>query len=224
MHHWSPRPDRLCATCTTGRGFPPGMGAGGRFVHHAHGWFGPPDRWCVGRTGPARVTDATRRDRSASAHVGPARRPLPDLGSARHGRVGARVRARSPGPAERDPGRSGDRHWTIFERRCRTAGVKRNLVPDAYVTALAIETGSEPATTDRDFSRIPGLRWRHSLSGGRGRVAVQESRAGFLSRLPVRAPRGRAGDGNPRRQRPTVSPASPGGSSRSSRPACPCAA
>lgn len=58
----------------------------------------------------------------------------------------------------------GDRHWEIFERLCRATGVKGNLVPDAYLAALAIETGSEFITTDRDFSRFPGLRWRHPLS------------------------------------------------------------
>ncbi|HEV3496005.1 MAG TPA: PIN domain-containing protein [Actinomycetes bacterium] len=47
---------------------------------------------------------------------------------------------------------------------CRTAGVKGNLVPDAYLAALAIESGSEWITTDRDFSRFPGPRWRHPLS------------------------------------------------------------
>jgi predicted nucleic acid-binding protein len=38
-----------------------------------------------------------------------------------------------------------------------------DLVPDAYLAALAIESGSEWITTDRDFSRFPGLRWRHPL-------------------------------------------------------------
>jgi uncharacterized protein len=57
----------------------------------------------------------------------------------------------------------GGRHWEIFARLCRTAGVKGNLVPDAYLAALAIESGSEWITTDRDFSRFPGLRWRHPL-------------------------------------------------------------
>jgi hypothetical protein len=57
----------------------------------------------------------------------------------------------------------GQRHWDLFTRLCLTAGVKGNLVPDAYLAALAIESGSEWVTTDRDFSRFPGLRWRHPL-------------------------------------------------------------
>lgn len=57
----------------------------------------------------------------------------------------------------------GVRHWQIFTRLCETTGVKGNLVADAYLAALAIETGSEWITTDRDYSRFPGLRWRHPL-------------------------------------------------------------
>jgi uncharacterized protein len=57
----------------------------------------------------------------------------------------------------------GPRHWDIFVRLCSVAGVKGNLIPDAYLAALAIESGSEWITTDRDFSRFPGLRWRHPL-------------------------------------------------------------
>ena len=57
----------------------------------------------------------------------------------------------------------GPRHWDIFTRLCRKAGAKGNLVPDAYLAALAIESGSEWITTDRDYSRFPGLRWRHPL-------------------------------------------------------------
>jgi uncharacterized protein len=61
------------------------------------------------------------------------------------------------------PVEPGPRHWDLFTGLCRTAGVKGNLVPDAYLAALAIESGSEWITTDRDFSRFPGLRWRHPL-------------------------------------------------------------
>jgi toxin-antitoxin system PIN domain toxin len=59
----------------------------------------------------------------------------------------------------------GDRHWSIFERLCRSVGAKGNLVADAFHAALAIESGAEFITTDRDFSRFPGLRWRHPLDG-----------------------------------------------------------
>lgn len=58
----------------------------------------------------------------------------------------------------------GPRHWGIFTRICRAADIRGDLVPDAYFAALAIESGSEWITTDRDYSRFPGLRWRHPLA------------------------------------------------------------
>jgi uncharacterized protein len=54
----------------------------------------------------------------------------------------------------------GPRHWTIFTDLCRLSGVRGNLVPDAYLAALAIESGSEWITTDGDYGRFPNLRWR----------------------------------------------------------------
>ena len=55
----------------------------------------------------------------------------------------------------------GHRHWEIFRSLCVEAGAKGNLVPDAYLAAMAIEAGCEWITTDRDFARFKGLRWRH---------------------------------------------------------------
>ena len=57
----------------------------------------------------------------------------------------------------------GPRHWEIFTSLLRAVGARGNLVPDAFFAALAIESGSEWITTDRAFSRFPGLRWRHPL-------------------------------------------------------------
>lgn len=56
-----------------------------------------------------------------------------------------------------------ENHWGIFRRLCLDAGAKGNLVPDAYLAALAIETGSTWITCDRDFARFKGLKWRHPL-------------------------------------------------------------
>ncbi|MGH3547728.1 MAG: type II toxin-antitoxin system VapC family toxin [Pseudonocardiaceae bacterium] len=57
----------------------------------------------------------------------------------------------------------GPRHWQIFTELGEKAGVRGNLVSDAYLAALAIESGSEWITTDRGFARYPGLRFRHPL-------------------------------------------------------------
>jgi uncharacterized protein len=43
---------------------------------------------------------------------------------------------------------------------CKKAAVSGNLVQDAWLAALAIESGCEWITFDRDFARFPGLRWR----------------------------------------------------------------
>ena len=59
----------------------------------------------------------------------------------------------------------GPRHWSIFSDLCRRSGAKGNLVADAFLAAIAIESGSEWITADRDFARFPGLDWRHPLDG-----------------------------------------------------------
>jgi uncharacterized protein len=54
----------------------------------------------------------------------------------------------------------GERHWDIFIDLCGRSGATGNLIQDAWFAALAIESGSEWVTTDRDYARFPGLRWR----------------------------------------------------------------
>jgi len=49
---------------------------------------------------------------------------------------------------------------------CREADVKGNLVPDAFLAALAVEWGAEWITTDRGYGRFPKLRWRTPLGSG----------------------------------------------------------
>ena len=58
----------------------------------------------------------------------------------------------------------GARHWDIFTSLCRSAGARGNLVPDAFLAALAIESGSELITFDGDFARFPGLRWSRPVA------------------------------------------------------------
>jgi toxin-antitoxin system PIN domain toxin len=54
------------------------------------------------------------------------------------------------------------RHWDLFVGLCED--VKGPLVADAYLAALSIEHGCELITTDGDFGRFRGLRWRHPLA------------------------------------------------------------
>lgn len=53
-----------------------------------------------------------------------------------------------------------ERHWEIFEDLCDRAKATGNLAQDAWFAALAIESGCEWITTDRDYARFPGLKWR----------------------------------------------------------------
>ncbi|HXW13875.1 MAG TPA: type II toxin-antitoxin system VapC family toxin [Terriglobia bacterium] len=54
----------------------------------------------------------------------------------------------------------GPRHWSLFTGLCRRVHATGNLVQDAWFAALAIEHGCEWITSDRHYSRFPGLTWR----------------------------------------------------------------
>lgn len=58
----------------------------------------------------------------------------------------------------------GERHWEIFETLCRESKATGNLVQDAWFAALAVESGCEWITVDRDYARFPGLSWRSPLA------------------------------------------------------------
>jgi toxin-antitoxin system PIN domain toxin len=53
----------------------------------------------------------------------------------------------------------GERHWDIFERLCIDTEMRGSRVTDAWFAALAIESGCEWITLDRDYARFPGLKW-----------------------------------------------------------------
>jgi hypothetical protein len=57
----------------------------------------------------------------------------------------------------------GERHWAIFTDLCRHTQARGNVVPDAYLAAIAIESNATWVTADRGFARFPGLRLRHPL-------------------------------------------------------------
>jgi toxin-antitoxin system PIN domain toxin len=54
----------------------------------------------------------------------------------------------------------GERHWDIFRRLCISAGKRGSDVTDAWYAALAIESGCEWVTFDRDFLAFAGLKCR----------------------------------------------------------------
>jgi hypothetical protein len=57
----------------------------------------------------------------------------------------------------------GPKHLEIFEHLCRATDASAKLAADAQHAAVAIEHGCTFVTTDSDFDRLPGLRWRHPL-------------------------------------------------------------
>jgi toxin-antitoxin system PIN domain toxin len=57
----------------------------------------------------------------------------------------------------------GHRHFGIMAGIIERSGVRGAMVSDAYLAALAIEHDCDLVTTDSDFARFPGLRWRNPL-------------------------------------------------------------
>ena len=58
----------------------------------------------------------------------------------------------------------GDRHAEILFGFLENLGTAANLTTDAHLAALALEYQAELHTTDADFCRFPGLRWRNPLA------------------------------------------------------------
>lgn len=57
-----------------------------------------------------------------------------------------------------------DRHREVLSNILSTPDLRANHVPDAHLAALAIEHGLTLCSTDSDFARFPGLRWKNPLA------------------------------------------------------------
>jgi uncharacterized protein len=57
-----------------------------------------------------------------------------------------------------------DRHCDILEGIFSTARMSSRFVMDAHLAALAIEHGLTLCSNDRDFERVPNLRWINPLA------------------------------------------------------------
>lgn len=57
----------------------------------------------------------------------------------------------------------GPRHAEILFSWLEALGTAGNLTTDAHLAALAVEHQAELHSTDADFARFPGLRWRNPL-------------------------------------------------------------
>jgi uncharacterized protein len=54
----------------------------------------------------------------------------------------------------------GEGHWTLVEKLLKEAGTAGNLTTDAHIAALAIQWDCIVYSTDTDFARFPGIRWK----------------------------------------------------------------
>lgn len=57
----------------------------------------------------------------------------------------------------------GDRHWAFLRRTLLEGKASGPLATDAQLAALTMENGGVLYTTDRDFTRFPGLKWMNPL-------------------------------------------------------------
>ena len=57
-----------------------------------------------------------------------------------------------------------DQHWAIFQQMLRSGNAVGNLVSDAHLAALAVEHNCVLHSTDADFSRFKGLKWKNPIT------------------------------------------------------------
>jgi uncharacterized protein len=58
----------------------------------------------------------------------------------------------------------GPRHWDVLRSLLVEAQTVGNLISDAHIAATAIEYGCELQSTDKDFSRFSGLKWKNPIA------------------------------------------------------------
>ncbi|HTC86922.1 MAG TPA: type II toxin-antitoxin system VapC family toxin [Bryobacteraceae bacterium] len=58
----------------------------------------------------------------------------------------------------------GPRHASILRGILLSTGTGGNLTSDAHLAALALEQRAELCSSDHDFHRFPGLKWRNPLA------------------------------------------------------------
>ena len=56
-----------------------------------------------------------------------------------------------------------DQHWSVLRQMILEGRASGPLVSDAEIAAITIEQGAVLHTTDRDFARFPGLRWKNPI-------------------------------------------------------------
>jgi toxin-antitoxin system PIN domain toxin len=58
---------------------------------------------------------------------------------------------------------STDQHWRILQQMLNAGNATGNLVSDAHLAALAVEHNCVLYSTDTDFARFRGLKWKNPI-------------------------------------------------------------
>ena len=58
----------------------------------------------------------------------------------------------------------GPRHLAVFRELLLPLGSRGNVASDAHLAAMAIENRAELCSSDTDFARFSGLKWRNPLA------------------------------------------------------------
>ncbi|QYO66677.1 hypothetical protein [Leptolyngbya sp. 7M] len=58
----------------------------------------------------------------------------------------------------------GKNNWPLFKEMLIDGQAKGDLVMDAHLAAMAASCGARVASTDRDFTRFPGLRYENPIA------------------------------------------------------------
>lgn len=53
-----------------------------------------------------------------------------------------------------------EEHWVLIEKLLQEAGTAGNLTTDAHIAAMAIQWDCTVYSTDSDFARFSGVRWK----------------------------------------------------------------
>lgn len=57
-----------------------------------------------------------------------------------------------------------EQHWELFQKMLRAGNATANLVSDAHLAALAVEHNCVLHSTDTDFARFRGLKWKNPIA------------------------------------------------------------
>jgi toxin-antitoxin system PIN domain toxin len=57
-----------------------------------------------------------------------------------------------------------EQHWELFQKMLRVGNATANLVSDARLAALAVEHNCVLHSTDTDFARFRGLKWKNLIA------------------------------------------------------------